>query len=87
MGHAGEVHRPHARALRDYLVAHNPPPDVVLRDLAAETAALGPISRMQITVEQGALLTRGALRLRRWSPRGAPTAGDAAPPCTYVPLQ
>ncbi len=31
-------------ALYDYLVAHNPPPDPVLRDLAAETAALGPIS-------------------------------------------
>jgi hypothetical protein len=44
-------------ALYDYLVAHNPPPDPVLRDLAAETAALGPISRMQIAVEQGALLT------------------------------
>src|SRR5207244_5752082 len=44
-------------ALYDYLVAHNPPPDPVLRDLAAETKALGPISRMQIAVEQGALLT------------------------------
>ncbi len=43
--------------LYDYLVAHNPPPDPVLRDLAAETAALGPISMMQIAVEQGALLT------------------------------
>src|SRR5437016_938315 len=44
-------------ALYEYLVAHNPPPDPVLRDLAAETAALGPISRMQIAVEQGAFLT------------------------------
>jgi predicted O-methyltransferase YrrM len=44
-------------ALYDYLVAHNRPPDAVLRDLAAETAALGPISVMQISVEQGAFLT------------------------------
>ena len=44
-------------ALYDYLVAHNPPPDAVLRDLAAETAALGPVSRMQIAVEEGAFLT------------------------------
>src|SRR4030095_10478393 len=44
-------------ALYEYLVAHNPPQDDVLRDLAAETAALGPISMMQIAVEQGALLT------------------------------
>jgi len=40
-----------------YLVAHNPPQDDVLRDLAAETAALGPVSMMQIAVEQGAFLT------------------------------
>ena len=40
-----------------YLLAHNPAPDDVLRDLAAETAALGPISLMQIAEEQGALLT------------------------------
>ncbi|HLY37575.1 MAG TPA: O-methyltransferase [Candidatus Binatia bacterium] len=44
-------------ALYEYLVAHNRPPDAVLRDLAAETAALGPISLMQISVEQGAFLT------------------------------
>jgi len=44
-------------ALYDYLVVHNRPPDAVLRDLAAETAALGPISVMQISVEQGAFLT------------------------------
>jgi caffeoyl-CoA O-methyltransferase len=43
-------------ALYAYVLAHNPPPDDVLRDLAAETAALGPISAMQIAVEQGALL-------------------------------
>jgi caffeoyl-CoA O-methyltransferase len=43
--------------LYEYLLAHNPPPDAVLRDLAEETAALGPVSMMQIAVEQGALLT------------------------------
>jgi caffeoyl-CoA O-methyltransferase len=40
-----------------YLVQHNPAPDAVLRDLAAETAALGPIAMMQVSVEQGVLLT------------------------------
>jgi caffeoyl-CoA O-methyltransferase len=40
-----------------YLIAHNPPLDPVLRDLQAETAALGGISMMQIAVEQGAFLT------------------------------
>jgi caffeoyl-CoA O-methyltransferase len=44
-------------ALYEYLTAHNPPPDAVLRELAAETAALGPISIMQVAVEQGAFLT------------------------------
>jgi caffeoyl-CoA O-methyltransferase len=44
-------------ALYAYLVAHNPPPDAVLRDLAAETAALGPISMMQVAPEQGVFLT------------------------------
>ena len=44
-------------ALYDYLVAHNRTPDAVLRELAEETAALGPISLMQISVEQGAFLT------------------------------
>lgn len=44
-------------ALHEYLVAHAPPPDPVLRDLKAETAALGPIAMMQIAVEQGAFLT------------------------------
>ena len=44
-------------ALYSYLVAHNRPPDPVLRELADETAALGPISMMQIAPEQGALLT------------------------------
>jgi caffeoyl-CoA O-methyltransferase len=41
----------------EYLVAHTEPPDAVLRDLAAETAALGPVSIMQVAVEQGAFLT------------------------------
>jgi len=44
-------------AVYEYVLAHTAPPDDVLRDLAAETAALGRISIMQIAVEQGALLT------------------------------
>ncbi len=44
-------------ALYEYLLAHNPPQDDVLAALAEETAALGPISRMQIAVEQGVFLT------------------------------
>lgn len=45
-------------ALYDYVVAHSaPPPDDVLHDLAAETAALGAVSIMQVAVEQGAFLT------------------------------
>src|ERR1041384_8775403 len=44
-------------ALYEYLVAHNPPLDAAQRELVAETEALGPISRMQIAVEQGAFLT------------------------------
>ena len=43
--------------LYDYLLAHNPPQDAALHGLAEETAALGPISMMQIAVEQGAFLT------------------------------
>src|SRR5438093_7502034 len=42
--------------LYEYLVAHNPPPDPVLRDLAAETAALGPVKVMQIGSDQAAFL-------------------------------
>jgi len=41
----------------EYLVAQSAPPDDVLRDLAEETAALGPVSIMQVAVEQGAFLT------------------------------
>ncbi len=44
-------------ALYEYLVAHNPAPDAALADLITETEALGPISMMQIAVEQGAFLT------------------------------
>src|SRR5262245_26259928 len=44
-------------ALYEYVVAHAPPLDAVLRDLRAETAALGPIARMQTAVEQAAFLT------------------------------
>ncbi|HWP67387.1 MAG TPA: class I SAM-dependent methyltransferase [Candidatus Limnocylindria bacterium] len=40
-----------------YLLAHNPPRDAVLADLAAETAALGDWAVMQIAHEQGAFLT------------------------------
>ena len=44
-----EIHR--------YLLDHGTPPDPVLRDLAEETARLGPISMMQIAPEQGAFMT------------------------------
>jgi len=40
-----------------YLLAHNPPRDRALEELAAETAALGGWSVMQIAHEQGAFLT------------------------------
>jgi len=40
-----------------YLLAHGTPPDPVLRDLAEETARLGPIAMMQIAPEQGAFMT------------------------------
>ena len=44
-------------ALYEYVVAHAPPLDPVLRDLRAETDGLGDAARMQIAVEQGAFLT------------------------------
>src|SRR5262249_10396950 len=44
-------------ALYEYLLAHNPSQDETLRALEVETAALGPISMMQIAREQGAFLT------------------------------
>jgi caffeoyl-CoA O-methyltransferase len=40
-----------------YLVAHGTPPDPVLEDLARETLKIGPLARMQVAPEQGALLT------------------------------
>jgi caffeoyl-CoA O-methyltransferase len=46
-----------APEIHAYLIAHGTPPDPVLRDLAEETAGLGPISMMQIAPEQGAFMT------------------------------
>ena len=43
--------------LYQYVVAHGTPSDAVLRDLAEETSTLGAISLMQISPEQGALMT------------------------------
>jgi len=43
--------------LHDYLLAHSSPLDDVQRELIAETAALGPVSGMQVAPEQGAFLT------------------------------
>ena len=43
--------------LHDYICAHSHPIDDVQRELIAETAALGEVSRMQIAPEQGVLLT------------------------------
>jgi caffeoyl-CoA O-methyltransferase len=43
--------------LQAYLLESSTAPDEVLRDLQAETAALGGIAQMQIAPEQGALLT------------------------------
>ena len=42
--------------IHGYLLAHGSPLDDVQRDLIQRTAALGPIARMQIAPEQGALL-------------------------------
>jgi predicted O-methyltransferase YrrM len=44
-------------AIHAYIVEHGARQDDVLRRLAEETAALGPIAGMQIAPEQGALLT------------------------------
>lgn len=46
-----------APSLHQYLVTHGSPADDILLDLAAETAALGDVSVMQIPAEQGSLLT------------------------------
>jgi caffeoyl-CoA O-methyltransferase len=40
-----------------YVIGHSPALDDVQRSLIEETAALGPISMMQVAVEQGAFLT------------------------------
>jgi caffeoyl-CoA O-methyltransferase len=44
-------------ALHDYVLAHTSPADAALQDLRRETEALGGPSRMQISHDQGALLT------------------------------
>ncbi|MEO5678701.1 MAG: O-methyltransferase, partial [Acidimicrobiales bacterium] len=43
--------------LHGYLLGSSTPLDPVLASLAAETAALGGVSRMQVAPEQGLLLT------------------------------
>ncbi len=43
--------------IADYLVAHGTPPDAVQAALISDTAALGGISMMQISPEQGAFMT------------------------------
>ena len=42
--------------LQDYITAQVPPPDDVVRELVAETAGLGSLADMQISLDQGALL-------------------------------
>lgn len=42
--------------LYEYMVTHNPPPDALVEELVAETAAMGDIRTMQIGVEQAAFL-------------------------------
>lgn len=59
-------------ALQEYLIAHSAPADAVLNDLAAETAALGAISGMQIAPEQGAFMS---LLTRLLAPRLAVEVG------------
>jgi caffeoyl-CoA O-methyltransferase len=44
-------------AVHDYLVAHGTPPDPVQQSLIEATAALGDVSVMQISPEQGAFMT------------------------------
>ena len=43
--------------LYEYLLASSSPPDPLLAELAVETSQLGPVSRMQVSPEQGTLLT------------------------------
>jgi caffeoyl-CoA O-methyltransferase len=40
-----------------YLVAHSSPPDALVQRLIAETEALGGVSRMQVSTDEGAFLT------------------------------
>ena len=40
-----------------YLIAHSNPPDELVARLVAETKALGDVSRMQISTDEGAFLT------------------------------
>lgn len=47
----------HEALLFRYLVAHSSPPDELVERLITETKALGDISRMQITTDEGAFLT------------------------------
>ena len=42
--------------LFDYVAGHAPEPDEVLRDLAADTAAMGRVSGMMISPDQGAFM-------------------------------
>lgn len=58
--------------LLDYVLAHSSPPDALLDELAAETARLGGIARMQIAPEQGAFM---ALLARLIQPRFAVEIG------------
>ncbi len=44
-------------AIHEYLVAHGTPPDPVQSGLIERTAALGAVSGMQISPEQGAFMT------------------------------
>src|SRR5215472_17550904 len=44
-------------SLSPYLIAHSTPPDELVARLVAETKALGDISRMQISSDEGAFLT------------------------------
>jgi caffeoyl-CoA O-methyltransferase len=46
-----------ATQVSDYLVAHSTPPDELVERLVAETKALGGVSRMQISTDEGAFLT------------------------------
>jgi caffeoyl-CoA O-methyltransferase len=63
---------PMTEPLYEYLVAHGHNDDPLLAELAAETAALGPIALMQIAPEQGTLM---ALLVRAIGARSAVEIG------------